>query len=203
MGFFAVTVQEIEGTFTHPDPEVTSIELAKVRAFAYQFVVRKGAFKPGDRVVYFPPDAQVPADVQGILGVVGKLSGNEKDRIKTIRLRGAISQGIVAPLGVFPMLDQGVPTGTDVTEALKVTKYDPPPEMGEGGLMVPLPAGMSKYDVESCDNFPDVVPVFMDQRVYVSEKLEGENLMYVFYPEGLHCQNINLFQLVPYTLSES
>src|SRR5439155_137593 len=56
----------------------------------------------------------------------GILCRPEGFRIKTVKLRGQVSQGICFPLALLPA---GAPTdeGADVTELLAVAKYEPPP----------------------------------------------------------------------------
>jgi RNA ligase (TIGR02306 family) len=49
----------------------------------------------------------------------------KKFRLKTIRLKGQISQGLALPVSFYPGLD-GLDVGSDVTELLGVEKYDPP-----------------------------------------------------------------------------
>jgi hypothetical protein len=44
----------------------------------FEFVIKKGQFKKGDTVLYFPIDSLIPQWVLEKLGLVGKLSGSEK-----------------------------------------------------------------------------------------------------------------------------
>lgn len=94
------------------------IELATI--LGWQVVVGKSeGFKVGDLVVYFEVDSQLPERPEF------EFLRQRKFRVKTIKLRGVISQGLVMPmLSVFP---EGfkVREGTDVSEILGVTKYDP------------------------------------------------------------------------------
>lgn len=73
----------------------------------------------GDKVVYFEVDSKVnPSD--------SRFAFLEKRNwhIKTMKMRGVYSQGLVMPLGLFPEL-KDLPTGTDVTSILNVTYYEP------------------------------------------------------------------------------
>ena len=54
MSFFAVTLRKIEKIWAYADPAVNRIELANVSDTTFQFVVRKGEFKVGEEVLYFP-----------------------------------------------------------------------------------------------------------------------------------------------------
>ena len=109
-----------------PIPNADAIE--RVRVLGWWVVCKKGEFQPGDPVVYCEIDSLLlelppfeflrkscykPAIVQG-----GQEIQRAGFRIKTVRLRGQVSQGICFPLGILP---PGTPTeiGSDVTDALE------------------------------------------------------------------------------------
>jgi RNA ligase (TIGR02306 family) len=79
-------------------PGADAIELAVVGD--YRSVVRKGQFQPGSVAVYLPESAIVPDALLEQLGLTGKLAGPDKNRVKAIKLRGCLSQGIL--LGDVP-----------------------------------------------------------------------------------------------------
>lgn len=143
---------------------------------SYQFVIAKGAYKAGDRVVYFPIDSVLPGLLIEQLGLAGKLAGASKDRVKTVRLRGEISQGVVASCDVLPPDGAEPALGDDVTARLGVTKFEPPPVTTEGGELVPLPPLVSVYDIEGCERFQTVLEAYLlDVPVAITEKLEGSH----------------------------
>ncbi len=171
MSTFKVTVESIKSL--HPIPDADAIEVARLDGMDFQFVVRKGAYAPGDRVLYFPVDSLLPDGLIERLGLTNKLSGPEKNRIKTATFRGAISQGLVGPLDLIP---EGV-SHDELTTALGVTKYDPPMVELPDATLVGLFNGISAYDIESADRYPALVEAqLMDVPVVVTEKLEGNNL---------------------------
>lgn len=96
MANFEVLVRKIDGI--EPIANADAIEVARI--MGYQCVVKKGEFKAGDVVVYIPEQAIVPNWLLKKLGLEGKLSGSNGDRVKAIRLRGVVSQGIVVPIEV-------------------------------------------------------------------------------------------------------
>ena len=106
------------------------------------------------------------------------LSGSEKNRVKTVKLRGNISQGIVcAPATLAancPDLNT-VQAGDDVTTLLGVEKYDPPPIPTQYADLKPLPAFVNKYDIEGAQNYSDIADTLMDTAVFITEKLEGSH----------------------------
>lgn len=88
------------------------IELAKV--LGWQVVVKKGEFKVGDLVCYIQIDTVCPETEQfGFLR-------DRKFRIKTIKLRGVLSQGLIIPN------PGNYKEGEDITEKIGVKKYEKP-----------------------------------------------------------------------------
>lgn len=182
MSTFAVTVETIAST--EPIAGADRIEIARLAGMDFQFVIGKGAYQPGDRVLYFPVDALLPAPLIERLGLGGKLAGRDRNRVKTVVLRGQISQGVVAGLDLLPEgLSDGVDPGT-LTEALGVTKWEPPDVFTQGAVLRPLPDGQSRYDIESADRFVEVAALLMDQPVFITEKLEGSNFWVRASPDG-------------------
>jgi RNA ligase (TIGR02306 family) len=179
MSYFAVEKKKIGWTGVHTNAD--KLSLAKVEGIEYQFVTGKDEFKVGDDVVYFPIDSVLPKDLIDHLNIANFLTGKNHDRVKTVKLRGEYSQGLCVN---FKKIDEFLQIqGTnnmsiangDYTAILGVTKYEPPPIMEKSGNLVRLPDFVSVYDIEGCDNFPDVVAYLMDKKVWVSEKMEGTN----------------------------
>src|SRR5574343_263710 len=77
-------------------PEADAIELVRVND--YRSVVRKGQFKVGDIAVYIPEGAILPQWLLEHMNLVGKLAGSGKNRVKAIKLRSTLSQGILVKL---------------------------------------------------------------------------------------------------------
>ena len=196
MAFFGVTLETIDKVWKHPDAD--RLDLAKVVGMDFQFVVGKDSYHSGDKVLYFPIDSLLPPFVVEALGLVGRLAGKKHDRVKTVRLRGEISQGLVCrPETVLGEAWQHFDLSPwALTTRLGVTKYDPPPEYTPAGILLPLPDGVGVYDIEGADRYTDVVEVLMDLLVQVTEKLEGTNFSAVREPDGevYYCQRTDRIQ---------
>lgn len=80
-------------------PNADALELAQVGL--YRAVVAKGAYRTGDHAVYIPEQAVLPAELIEELGLTGRLAGSKADRVKAVRLRGELSQGIVCRPGAL------------------------------------------------------------------------------------------------------
>lgn len=106
-----------------PIPNADNIEIATV--LGWQCVVKKGEFKVGESVVYFEVDSILPEKPDF------EFLRPRKFRIKTIKLRGVVSQGLIMPLSVLPanFKFRGVFVGQDVTDVIGVIKYDPEAEI--------------------------------------------------------------------------
>jgi len=146
------------------------IEVATVDG--WECVVKKGEFQEGDWGIYFEIDSMIPHK-----DWCDHLFKNQKDidrgflRIKSIRLRGQLSQGLMLPLPL--LLD------TDLTEAIGVYKYEPPvPE--DMSALSRFPSFISKTDEERIQNLIDKLPEYSKKLVYKTEKLEGSSIT-------LHC----------------
>jgi len=176
MSFFAVTLRKIEKIWAYADPAVNRIELANVSDTTFQFVVRKGEFKVGEEVLYFPIDSLLPDNVLDKMGLKGKLHGPGKNRLRTVKLRQEISQGLVArPTDFFTDDSWRTMTPEQLTETLGVTKYEPEAISCKACRLISLPDGVSVYDIEGADGNIKIVEMLMDQKVCLTEKLEGMN----------------------------
>jgi RNA ligase (TIGR02306 family) len=176
MAFFGVTLEKIEEIYPHPDAD--SLELARLRGLSFQFVVLKDKHKEGDKVLYFPLDSIMPQEHLVVMNLSGKLAGSQKNRIKTAKLRGVLSQGLVEfPEKLLSPEFLATNPGTqEITEMLGVTKYEPPEVVTPNGVLKHLPENCSKYDIEGADRYTEVIDFLRQQKsVAITEKMEGTN----------------------------
>jgi RNA ligase (TIGR02306 family) len=171
MSTFKVSLEHIATSAIHPNADRLSI--CTLEGMSFQFVTGRNQFEPGARVVYYPIDSFLPPRKIEALGLIGKLAGPLMNRVKTVSLRGAISQGLVEPALDWP----GAPQGYDLTEALGVVKYEPEAVTTQNADLFPLSVvGLSMYDIEGAERHPGVVDTLMDVRCQITEKLEGSNI---------------------------
>lgn len=178
MSSFAVTAEQLT---IHEHANADALELAQVGG--YRAVVAKGAYRTGDWAVYIPEQAVLPEALIGELGLTGRLAGKAKDRVKAVRLRGELSQGIVCrpaairdwfgPGGIYDGddLEAHAKAGTDFAGLLGVTKWVPEVPAHMAGVMVEAPDLMRWVDIENIKRFPDVFEP--GELVVVSEKVHG------------------------------
>ena len=187
MATFECKVHELE---IEPHPNADLLELAKVGD--YRAVVGKGQFKTGDLGVYIPEAAILSETLIERMGLVGKLTGSKHNRVKAVKLRGVLSQGLVVRLEyrknvfnkdtaewsnvwVYPISDCGagyvVTEGEDLTEMLGITKYEPAVPTCMQGEVFNAFGKTLKYDVENIKRYPDVL--VEGEEISITEKLHG------------------------------
>ncbi|MGW3094019.1 RNA ligase (ATP) [Streptomyces sp. NPDC001102] len=155
----------------HEHPDADALELAQVGL--YRAVVAKGAYRTGDAAVYIPEQAVLPAGLIEELGLTGRLAGTKADRVKAVRLRGELSQGIVCRPKALADVDltRAAAEGTDFAEALGITKWVPPIPPTMNGEVESAPELLPWVDIENIQRFPDVFAP--GEAVVLTEKLHG------------------------------
>lgn len=170
------SIQQIDKVL--PAENSDNLELAIIGG--WQCVIKKGEFKPGDLCVYFEIDSILPEDKDW-----AKFLESKKYRVKTIKLRGNLSQGLALPLSILPVdvtYVDGFSIGADMTNILGVKKWEPIIAC-EGGQNI----SKNRY-------FPSVVPKTDETRIqsamkcleelhghtyYISVKCDGTSATYV------------------------
>ena len=175
-----------------PIPGAEAIE--RVRVLGWWVVAKRGEHRVGDRVVYCEIDSLLPERPEFEFLRASSFKPAQTDgsgarslpagfRIKTIRLRGQVSQGICFPLTILP---PGTPTdeGTDVTEALGVRKWEPPlPVNLSGRIKGPFPGFLPKTDETRVQVLEATLARHRGKTFYLTEKLDGTSFS-AFWREG-------------------
>jgi len=182
-----------------PIPNADNIEVATV--LGWHCVVRKGEFKPGDLCVYFEIDSLLPMTddfsfMKNQKPVKSYVDGKEYIgyRLKTIKLRGQISQGLCLPMSIlkgkrYPNDTRENPVyefkeGDDVTSLLRVVKYEPQiPANLRGEAKGPFPSNIPKTDEVRIQEFPQLLERYQEMLFYVTEKVDGMSIT-VFVENG-------------------
>lgn len=163
-----------------PIPNADAIEVATVDG--WKVVTKKGEFSVGDPCVYFEIDSFLPeSDARYAFlmkSSVREFEGKKGHKLRTVKLRGQISQGLVLPLSLFPELeDYALETlhGVDLSEKLGIKKYEAPiPASLAGQVKGGFPSFITKTDQERCQNLLEEIFVQnKDARYEVTTKLDG------------------------------
>ena len=163
-----------------PIPGADAIVVATVKG--WKVVVKVNEYKVGDLAVYYEIDSFLPIRPQFEFlrkSSYKRMGSGEGFRLKTIRLRGQISQGLLTPI---PEGISNPKEGDDLTEALDIVKYEPPiPAQLAGKIKGTFPSFIPKTDEIRIQNFESEVgfsPV--GERAYVTEKLDGTSFTCYF-----------------------
>lgn len=175
---FEVKVVQLSEVVPHPDAD--RLDLAYIAGQDYQCVVAKGQHQPGDTLVYIPTGALVPDELMQQLGLwdpeknVGRLSGKENNRVTALRLRGRVSQGLLAPVPA------GAALGDEVADRLGVTKYLPPIPEDMAGKVKEALNQTPDYDISDVKKWPQI---FQEgEPVCYTEKLHGTLSCFGYIP---------------------
>lgn len=160
-----------------PIPNADAIEVAVVDG--WECVVKKGEFAVGDAGVYFEIDSFLPGTDPRFSQFANKFI-NYNDtvgmRLRTIRLRGQLSQGLLLRVSNFEELSNSQ-VGDDVTELLGITKWERPipAELG-GNVTGSFPSFIPKTDEERIQNIADKLPTMVGNTYEVTIKLDGSSM---------------------------
>lgn len=157
-----------------PIPNADSIE--RLTILGWQCVSQKGTFKEGDLCVFFEVDALLP--IKPEFEFLRKSCFNLRlngFRIRTIKLRGTVSQGLALPWKELELGDQNnIVEGANVTEALSVRKYEPeihPSLMGD--VKGNFPSFIPKTGEERVQTVPGVLTRHPDKLFVATSKIDG------------------------------
>ena len=171
-----------------PIPDADLIETAVVDGWTV--VVKKGEYAVGNTVVFVEIDAWVPTELAPFLSK-GKepreYQGIKGERLRTVRLKKQLSQGLILPLSMSVLSEAKVDRsiGTDVTEVLGIVKWEIPQEFRSADAKGSFPSFILKTDQERVQNLVREVKQWAeDELAYeITEKLDGSS-MTVFYKDG-------------------
>ena len=189
-------IQPIEGA--------DMIELAIVDG--WKVVVAKNVgHKVDDMVIYCEIDSFLPIreEFEFLRKTSFKKMGDQEGfRLKTIRLRGQVSQGLILPIVVLNPPDANIYVtpfeGLDVTEMLDIVKYEPPiPSSLAGKVKGLFPSFIRKTDEERVQNLASDYEKYRAQnklgmKFYVTEKLDGSSATFYVKDEVFSVCSRNL-----------
>lgn len=165
------SIQKIESVKEHFNADALDI----ARVLGWNIVCKRDEFKEGDLCVYIAIDSVVPENEPFMF------LENKKFRVKTIKLRGFVSQGLVLPIKLFKELsNRDNQVGDDVADILGVTKYEKPvPIQIAGDVKGNFPTHIvAKTDEERIQNIPWMIDALQGQDVYFALKHDGTSMTY-------------------------
>lgn len=149
--------------------------IVRARVMGWDVVVKKDEFAVGDPCVFFEIDSVLPDGAPW-----AEFMRVRKFRVKTMRLRGVLSQGLALPVtilgGAVP------PVGTDVREALGVKKFEA--ELPGAGVAGPFPPRVPKTDEIRLQSALGVLDEIRGLDFAVTIKLDGTSTTFYLDEEG-------------------
>ena len=148
--------------------------IEKARVMGWNVVVKKGEFSVGDPCVFFEIDSVLPDGPPW-----SEFLRPRGFRIRTLKLRGILSQGLALPLSAFPTESASAHWGDgDLRDRLSVIKYEPElPDTRE--IAGPFPARVPKTDEIRLQSALGVLDEIRGQPFYVSTKCDGTSATFV------------------------
>ena len=199
------TIRKIDAL--RPIPGADAIECAIVGGWTC--VVKRGEYTVGDLAVYCEIDSFIPTTVAPFLTKPGHYAktfeGVEGERLRTVKLRGQLSQGLLLPftavmaimIGAGPGARDDDYIGMDVSELLGIKKYEAPvPAELAGEVKGMFPSVIPKTDQERIQNLSVELEEWKAENLSweVTEKLDGSSMtVYVIDGEvGVCSRNLDL-----------
>lgn len=152
-------------------------------------VVKKGEYEVGDLAVYCEIDSWIPNELAPFLSKgqePREYNGVKGERLRTVKLRGQLSQGLLLPEAVasnaiLPGEFFICEVGSDVTEVLGIQKWEAPiPAQLAGLVRGAFPSEVPKTDQERVQNLTaEIAQYVLDGDVWeITEKLDGSSCTY-------------------------
>ena len=163
------------------------------RVNGWWVVDKKGAYEVGDLVVYCEVDSWIPHTLAPFLTKPGhyprEYLGVEGERLRTVKLKGQLSQGLLLPL-----VEDNSEEGKDFSEILGITKWEDTRYMANMDARGNFPDFIPKTDQERVQNLDRTLEKYFGQSFEVTVKRDGSSLTAFVNGEesGVCSRNVNL-----------
>lgn len=194
-------VVAIDNVEKHPNAD--SLDICTVGG--WKVVTKLGEYKAGDLAVFAEVDSFIPHEIAPYLSK-GKepreYKGVKGERLRTAKLRGVVSQGILLPMAVLNVEVDGIvyeslaDEGCDVSEILNIVKWEPEiPAQLAGLVRGNFPSEIPKTDQPRIQNLKKELSIAQHKGLQftIEEKLEGSSLtMYLDLQDEFHVCSRNM-----------
>lgn len=170
------SLQEVNDIKKIPDAD----KICAYGILGWYVVDQIGKYKIGDKVIYLEIDSWVPDIIAPFLtkeGYYPKVFNNVPgQRLKTIKLRGQFSQGLILPPSIDKTIEKYAIVDDDLTDFLGVQKYEIISEGNELNQKGLFPRFIPKTDEERIQNLTKRYDSFKSLEFEITEKLDGSSL---------------------------
>ncbi len=181
-------IVNIDNVEKHPDADVLDI----CTVGGWKCITKRGEFQKDQKAVYISIDSWVPHTLAPFLSKGNEpreYNGVKGEKLRTLKLRGKISQGLLLPVSVvvqdgvngeeFPFIE-----GSDVSEILGIQKWEQPIDGKlSGEIKSSFPSFIPKTDQERVQNLKNQLAIFQVNNLLfeITEKLDGSSCTIYYY----------------------
>jgi RNA ligase (TIGR02306 family) len=175
------SVQKIDEINLH----LNSNNLAIAKVLGWQVIIKRDEFQINEKIIYFEIDSLLPA------AEWSEFMKERNYRVKTIKLRGEISQGLILPLKILGdnVNPDDYEIGKNLTETIGVEKYEIEEQElakfvnNQNKSHSPFPLTLIEQTDESrIQSEPKFIQKFQNQPYYASLKYDGTSATYLIDP---------------------
>lgn len=188
----------IDNVIKHPNAD--TLDICSIGG--WNVITRLNEYKKNDLVIFISIDAWVPNSIASFLSKGNEpkeYNGVKGERLRTVKLRNVISQGLILPLTVLSYEDlvNIDKEGIDVSGLLNIQLWEAPiPACLNGVMKGSFPSFIPKTDSERLQNLVSEFDEWknISVRVEISEKCDGSSMtVYVMDGEfGVCSRNLDL-----------
>lgn len=162
-----------------------NVVLIKFDDIAWQCVAKRGEFAPGDLCVYVEVSTVLPENEYFAF------MEKSKYKVKTVKIWGALSQGLPLPLSILNVFDSELDLNTlqegdDVSEIIGVKRIEdlfPAQFGGEQAGLFPTHL-LPKTDEDRIQSYPELLEQIRGEEVFATVKLDGTSCTVLNSPSG-------------------
>lgn len=165
-------------------------KICAYRVDGWWVVDQVGKYNAGDLVIYCEVDSWLPHELAPFLSK-GKepreFEGVKGERLRTIKLKGQVSQGLLLPPDEDANyhIPVAIVEGFDMTEALGILKYEKPiPAQLAGLIRGNFPSEIPKTNQERIQNLTKEFNSLKQYTWTVTEKLDGTSCTFYLDKDG-------------------
>lgn len=163
------TIERIKQLVNIPNAD----KILAARVLEYWTIVKKGEFQTGDLCIWHNPDTIVDSE-----NPIYEFLRKNNFRIKAVKMKGQISQGLALPLSSFNIENSS--EGIDVTDLIKIKKYEKniPAELS-GIIKGGFPSFLEKTDETNLRSNPGLhYEILCYSPLSITIKMDGTSATY-------------------------
>jgi RNA ligase (TIGR02306 family) len=166
-----------ENIHSHPNADLLSV----YKHNGIQVVIKSELWNVGDLALYCPCDSIVPDNIEEWTWAKG--------RVKNMKIRGVISEGVLLPLKNVPE------TSLPLNEYYNIGHYCPPETYNTQADSTNIHGPNGYYPKYDIDGPHKIVNFLEGEHVYVTEKLHGQNVAILYGDSTLYVRSRNYWKL--------